>query len=178
MSYLEPHRWRGPSYLQAVNTIRPERDWNVTVPILRIGPYLYFMFGWKVFVCIFIDFCSFDCLNLSIVEITDHAEQGSPARPLPSSIMQSAATFVNDIYIYIYTYTRDYRDLYVLLCFIVVLDQEVFVMKHFPIRYLCHFFSSTALVLPAAQHYTWHTKVSVCQQTGHQQTLYRLHTQL
>jgi len=38
VSNLEPHRWRGPSYLRAVNNIRPDRDWNVTVPILQNGP--------------------------------------------------------------------------------------------------------------------------------------------
>jgi len=38
VSYIEPHRWRGPSYLKAVNNIRPERDRSVTVLILPIGP--------------------------------------------------------------------------------------------------------------------------------------------
>ena len=97
VSNLEPHRWRGPFYLNAVNNIRPDLDWSMTVPILRIGPHLYFMFGSEAFVFSFID-CSCDCLNLTIVEIRDHAEQGSPARPLPGSIMRPAATFINNVY--------------------------------------------------------------------------------
>jgi hypothetical protein len=56
------------------------------------------MFGSEAFVFILIAFCSFGRLNLSIVEITDHPEQGSPARTLPGSIMRPAATFVNHIY--------------------------------------------------------------------------------
>lgn len=74
------------------------------------------MFESEALVFTFIDFCSFGCLNFSAVEITNHAEQGSPARSLSGSIMRPAANFINYIYIYCKIYAIMWTVWYITYC--------------------------------------------------------------